>query len=62
MKNYYILLVIFTAVRQLDRIEYEESVLVPVERALLEAFEALEQWERDTLIKSMCPEVFEVLM
>ena len=60
MKNYYDLLVIFTAVRQLDHIE--ESVLVPVERALLEAFKALEPWEQDMLTKSMCPEVFEVIM
>ena len=60
MKNYYHLLVIFTAVRQRDHIE--ESVLVPVERALLEAFKALELWEQDMLIKSMCPEVFEVIL
>ena len=60
MKNYYNLLVIFTAVRQLDHIE--ESVLVAVERALLEAFKTLELWERDMLTKSMCPEVFEVIM
>ena len=60
MKNYYDLLVIFTAVRQLDHIE--ESVLVPVERALLEAFKALEPWEQDMLTKSMCPEAFEVIM
>jgi len=60
MKNYYDLLVIFTAVRQRDHIE--ESVLVPVERALLEAFKALELWEQDMLTKSMCQEVFEVIM
>ena len=59
MKNYYDLLVIFTAVRQLDHIE--ESVLA-TERALYEAFEELKLWQKDMLTKSMCPEVFEVIM
>ena len=60
MKDYYNLLVIFTAICQLDHIE--ESVFVSVEKALREAFKALELWEQDMLTKSMCPEVFEVIM
>ena len=60
MKDYYNLLVIFTAVNQLDHID--ESIFDEVSRTLYKAFKALEVWEQDMLQHTICFEVSEVIL
>jgi len=60
MKHYYNILNIFTNLSNQEAID--ESTLLATERALYEAFEELKLWQKDMLTKSMCPEVFEVIM
>ena len=60
MKNYYNILNIFTNLNNQKVID--ESTMLATERALYEAFEELEPWQKEMLTQSMCPEVFEVIM
>ena len=59
MKNYYDLLVIFDRVINSDNTD--EAMLSSLSAALKASFDALEDWERDLLNKSISPEIADVL-